>query len=113
MRNAKVEFTDHLVNYNKTFKDVKCCTIKYWPADTLSEEEDAAKVLNLKLNYELMDMVNFLQDLDFAYDSGWGCQELYGTIWYLDGTWSTRGEYDGSEWWEYQEVPDIPLELQR
>jgi hypothetical protein len=30
-----------------------------------------------------------------------------------DGTWSERGEYDGSEWWNYQKCPDIPSELKR
>ena len=49
-----------------------------------------------------------LKRLDFKYDSGYGSQELYGCIWYEDGTWSDRGEYDGSEWWEHQKCPDIP-----
>jgi hypothetical protein len=49
--------------------------------------------------------------LDFNYDNGYGGQELYGTIWYVDGTWSERGEYDGSEWWDYREVPEVPSYL--
>ena len=53
----------------------------------------------------------FLNTLDFEYDSGYGGQELYGFIWYIDGTWSERGVYDGSEWWEYMTVPAIPNEL--
>ena len=43
------------------------------------------------------------------YDSGFGIQELFGTIWYTDGTWSERGEYDGSEWWEHRKRPKIPM----
>lgn len=46
--------------------------------------------------------------LNFDYDSGYGSQELEGTIWYSDGTWSDRGEYDGSEWWQYREYPSLP-----
>ena len=49
--------------------------------------------------------------LDFEYDDGYGDQELFGNIWYADGTWSDRGEYDGAEWWEYWEhqgKSDIP-----
>lgn len=46
--------------------------------------------------------------LDFDYNNGYGGQELFGNIWYADGTWSERGEYDGSEWWEYKKCPDIP-----
>ena len=42
------------------------------------------------------------------YDNGFGGQRFFGTIWYADGTWSTRGEYDGSEWWEYNKCPPLP-----
>jgi hypothetical protein len=49
-----------------------------------------------------------LPKLDFDYDSGYGTQELEGTIWYSDGTWSDRREYDGSEWWEHHECPPLP-----
>jgi hypothetical protein len=49
-----------------------------------------------------------LPRLDFDYDNGYGSQELEGTVWYSDGTWSERGEYDGSEWWEHRECPPLP-----
>ncbi len=49
-----------------------------------------------------------LPKLDFDYDNGYGGQYLEGTIWYSDGTWSDRGEYDGSEWWEHRECPSLP-----
>lgn len=55
-------------------------------------------------------MDKFLQSLDFNYDDGYGLQKIEGNIWYQDGTWSDRGEYDGSEWWQYQSVPEIPEE---
>jgi hypothetical protein len=46
--------------------------------------------------------------LDFDYDNGYGIQELIGTIWYADGTWSKRDEYDGSEWWSHRVMPALP-----
>jgi hypothetical protein len=46
--------------------------------------------------------------LDFEYDNGYGGQELYGTVWLVDETWLSRGEYDGSEWWEHNVLPVIP-----
>ena len=51
--------------------------------------------------------------LNIDYDSGYGGQELFGYIWYKDGTWSDRGEYDGSEWWQHQERPskDIVVDV--
>lgn len=51
-----------------------------------------------------------LPKLDFEYDDGYGHQRLYGNIWFSDGTWSEREEYDGSEWWEYRlGCPDLPI----
>lgn len=50
---------------------------------------------------------DFVSGLDFEYDSGYGVQELFGYIWYKDGTWSERGEYDGSEWWEHKKRPEL------
>lgn len=43
--------------------------------------------------------------LNFTYDDGYGAQELFGYIWYTDGTWSERREYDGSEWWCHKQKP--------
>lgn len=53
----------------------------------------------------------FLQSLDWEYDNGYGSQELFGTIWYQDGTWSDRSESDGLEWWEYRVRPEIPTRV--
>ena len=49
--------------------------------------------------------------LDFDYNNGYGWQELFGYIWYTDGTWSERGEYDGFEWWEYKKRPDQDIDI--
>ena len=60
---------------------------------------------NIKIEGTLEEV---LPRLDFDYNSGYGSQELFGTIWYNDGSWSDRGEYDGSEWWQYQKCPPLP-----
>ena len=49
-----------------------------------------------------------LPRLDFEYNDGYGGQELFGTIWYADGSWSERDEYDGSEWWSHRVRPPMP-----
>jgi hypothetical protein len=49
-----------------------------------------------------------LPRLNFEYDRGYGHQELFGTIWYNDGSWSERDEYDGSEWWVHRACPPLP-----
>lgn len=64
--------------------------------------------LILHSDHTLEEFEQFKKDLNFEYDSGYGLQELSGTLWLKDGTWLTRGEYDGSEWWEYHYLPEMP-----
>jgi len=49
----------------------------------------------------------FLEFMDREYYSGYGGQELFGTVVCEDGAWLERGEYDGSEWWEIHRFPDL------
>lgn len=98
--NAKEEFVRHT-----TDRPVLCATIKYrdcW------DYESEFKPSILKTGYTDDEYTSFIESLNYDYDSGYGGQELYGVIWYIDGTWSDRGEYDGSEWWEYFKCPQIP-----
>ena len=57
-------------------------------------------------------LATVLPELDFTYDGGYGTQELFGFIWYTDGTWSERGEYDGSEWWSHKTAPPININIE-
>ena len=54
-----------------------------------------------------------LDKLDFAYDRGYCCQELFGEVLFNDGTWLSRGEYDGSEWWDYNIAPTVEEVLEK
>ena len=65
----------------------------------------------LQVNFLNSELEEFLKLIDFDYNAGFGCQQVYGTIWYKDGTWSERSEYDGSEWWEHRKAPKIPKGL--
>ena len=58
-------------------------------------------------NYTPEELEDFKDFMNFEYDNGFGGQRLFGTIWLKDGTWCTRGEYDGSEWWEHHKRPNI------
>ena len=40
-----------------------------------------------------------------SYDSGYGSQKLFGTIVFKNSAWLERGEYDGSEWWQFKKMP--------
>ena len=100
--NARQEFIEHIGN-----REVLCAKI----ATERDDREDFQTFL-LKKNYTELDYLNFLSQINYIYDSGFGVQELFGTIWYKDGTWSIRGEYDGSERWEHVSKPEIPKELE-
>jgi|ERR1035437_4428701 hypothetical protein len=104
--NAKEEFILHTRRNNK-LPIVLCATLNFGREDGSHNE----RVCNLTTGYTDGEYLDFLKSLDIEYDSGYGSQELYGVIWYKDGTWSTRGEYDGSEWWESHSCPTIPDEI--
>jgi len=101
--NAKDEFLRHISN-----REVLCAQIQ--KGDDYDEEQS---VFNLTTGWTKEDWDSFLSNLDFEYDSGYGGQNLFGTIWYVDGTWSERAEYDGSEWYAHRSCPNITQELNR
>jgi hypothetical protein len=108
--NAKEELLGIL---ERTKSSIKCAYIKRdmgWWDD--SDVYISPPPISLKEGYTTEEYAEFLTKLDFGYDSGYGGQELLGTIWLMkENTWLERGEYDGSEWWEYNECPQIPDEL--
>lgn len=67
--------------------------------------------ISLKEDFSEKDLDKFKSELNFKYDGGYGTQNLYGTLWFTDGSHANRGEYDGSEWWERHVTPEIPKEL--
>lgn len=101
MSNAKLEFLKHIDG-----RAVKCAKIY---GDEYSYGNVPTAIL--KVGHSQSEFEDFIGCLEFEYDSGYGGQELFGHIWYQDGTWSGRGEYDGSEWWEHNVCPTIPPEL--
>jgi len=42
---------------------------------------------------------------DIEYNDSYGTQHLEGLVIFNDASWLQRGEYDGSEWWEYLSTP--------
>jgi hypothetical protein len=101
--NAREEFIKHIGG-----RKVLCAKIQKG-----DDYDDHPSVFNLTTGWDSEDWSKFLSGIDFEYDNGYGGQKLFGTIWYSDGTWSDRGEYDGSEWYEYHICPPIPTELNR
>ena len=57
---------------------------------------------------------NFVTCADNVYDNGYGAQEVAIDLVIVgDDWWMERHEYDGSEWWEYKELPQQPSEEKR
>ena len=99
--NCKKEFLEEVRG-----KEVLCALVK-----RDAEYDGSQKEYALPVGYSLNKLAYFLADLEFKYDAGYGAQKIFGYIWYKDGTWSERGEYDGSEWWEHKVQPEIPERL--
>jgi len=94
MSNAREEIIDHIEDREVEF--VSIISRKDYGEEPIKIKGTLNKILPL---------------LDFDYNDGFGGQELYGYIWYKDGTWSDRGEYDGSEWWQHQTRPEHSIEV--
>lgn len=96
MRNARKELLEVMSDEGKIIEDV----IAY----TFSKSVNWNKVLITRgTNLTSRE----LEQLDFSYDQSYGSQEFFGTVLFNDGTWLSRGEYDGSEWWDYNCAPTI------
>lgn len=103
--NAREELLELL---EQVIVDIHCAKVAL---HTRYVNGNTSKAALLKVDYTPEELDEFLDELDFDYDDGYGGQELFGTIWFVDGTYATRAEYDGSEWWEHHKCPEIPDSL--
>ena len=108
--NAKQEIIDHFSN---AISKPLCAKVEHRARRGPFYEDRDGSASILTTGWDEADFAAFLQSLDFEYDDGYGTQELFGTIWYEDGSWSEREEYDGSECWAYKTSPAIPAKLIR
>lgn len=107
--NAKKEF-EQLVR--STDAEVDCAEVTADIYDIWEPDDPHTTVeARLRQNWNEADMAEFLDELDFEYDHGYGAQFVFGTVWFKDGSWAARQEYDGSESWSINVRPNIPAEL--
>ena len=92
--NAKKEILGHINNREVEFIRVE-----------ILDRRGLSSVMTKPIEGKLDEVLPLV---DFDYDDGYGSQKLGGVIWYADGTWSDRREYDGSEWWEHHVRPSLP-----
>ena len=125
---ALEELLTDIKTYEKSTLDIKCAVIglsydrpnddtpeyilsnhnKFWIDEPMFD-----KIITLKENWNNDEWLAFLEGLRFNYDDGFGPQELFGVVWFKDGSWLERYEYDGSEKWILKRTPDVPQILQR
>lgn len=54
---------------------------------------------------------DFASIANFNYDNGYGGNEIEDSLYIVgDNWWLERGEYDGSEWWEFKTTPKCESE---
>ena len=94
--NAKKEFLKHIEG-----KNVICAKFK---VDDFLNDSNNWVILKDKYTKKNFDI--FCNKLDFDYNNSYGGQNLFGKILFKD-SFSDRGEYDGSEWWENHKMPTI------
>ncbi len=109
--NAKEELQRVLLWREIAPEDFLCAEILYLPLE--SEEESALenRAARLPLGWGAGELHAFWRDLDFDHPYGFG--EIEGTVWLKNGSWLKYRCFDGSEYWELQEPPQIPSHLRR
>ena len=106
--NARTELQEFLDGVITDTRHLRCANIDF---DIWQWMDDGKKQFLLPEGYTQEQFEQWFVSLDFEYDAGFGGQMLYGILWFTDGSWGLRGEYDGSEWWELASYPVIPDEL--
>ena len=98
MKNAKEEFEKEVKENGKPI----CAKVGIDKEDYGS----SIKWYILNPNYTDEEYKDFLKQIDFYYDNGYGSQELFGKILFTN-SFSNRYEYDGSEYWKNHKMPSI------
>ena len=69
-------------------------------------KKKVSDVLFINLKQSSCTWEQFKAVSNFNYDNGYGGNEIEGSLKIVgDNWWLERGEYDGSEWWEFKKMP--------
>ena len=100
MANLYLETKEKLEELDFTWDSIKYISVKD------SDWKDDAKLYEIKID----DFIKFAKS--YNYDEGFGSAEVNKTlrIVFYDDSFLERGEYDGSEWWEYKKL-EKPIEM--
>jgi len=105
LTNARAEIVKVLTSDNIPLRDIQAAQITF-PS---TYKEDEWEWIILYPGHSDAEFDQWLSKInEINYYAGYGGQKLYGTIWLKNGLWITRGEYDGSEWWDLHKRPPLP-----
>lgn len=97
MINLYTETTEALEEQKLTWDDVLWIGMRY---EYFNEESDRV---------EIPKEVFIEQSKNTNYNNGYGRAEINLSLIIVgDNWWLERGEYDGSEWWDYKKMPVKP-----
>lgn len=102
--NIKNELLEFMESIDKKMSDIKCARIIFSKGIGMTDEEHF-----LKLGYKPIDMDILLDSINKIHQE-FTKEEVNGYIWLKDGTWASRECFEGNEFWEYYEAPEIPKE---
>lgn len=115
MKNVKQDLLKAIADSGHKEGDIKCAVLSihfnytddyemgiYLGKNEFHEKPEWWKYLVLKDGYTMEELQAFIDATDVEYDTGFGGQELFGYVMFSDESWMERGEYDGSEWWEFK-----------
>lgn len=123
--NVKQDLLKAIAESGHKESDIKCAVLSihfdyndsyemkiYRGENEFHERYPNSKYLVLKEGYTLDELQKFIAETDVSYYTGFGGQTLYGYVMFHDQSWLERGEYDGSEWWEFKKF-FIPEQCKR
>ena len=102
--NAKEELLEFLMGCKKRIEGkIIGITILYTKPNHFNGNiVDTYHVFNYHQNDDLNEYLNLL---DFEYEGRWDELTIAGTIWFSDGNYAHREDFDGQEWWHLHQAP--------
>ena len=101
--NALAELKKILKENDLSFNDINCANIYVRTYETLVNGSGTMSLVFDSEKETVEVLISFLDKIE--YYNGFGGQELFGRILTNKNSWLERGEYDGSELWEYRTIP--------
>lgn len=85
--------------------------------ETLNELQDYGKTIEdvkwIGTDKYIIPIERFVKIADQEYDNDYGGEEVCREIVVVgDSWWLERGEYDGSEWWDFKILPSKPSTIE-